>query len=173
MRGVQGRCSFAPTAVPSSPCHREMNRPSPANCVITRNPLLVRPSVDDPHATLVTFPCPSVREHGDRHSLTSGRVPICPETEAQDADKGPSGQSPAQGRPSHTSRPDLGFLFKPTTQVTEKCPACGHPEAFYEEKQVGCPDNTHTRVPRGLGHHSSHISHRCVAQTRDPRFSTP
>ena len=48
------------------------------------------------------------------------------------------------------------------TQVTEKCPTCGHPEAFYEEKQVG---SEHT------AHDKPHPTHRCAAQTKAPRFS--
>lgn len=53
--------------------------------------------------------------------------------------------------------------------MTEKCPACGHHEAFYEEKQVR---RLITAQPPRLAL-MMHPFHRCVVQTRDPRFSTP
>lgn len=140
----QGLFSFVPTAVPFSIYRRVTNRPSLANNATIKNPLLVRLSDHTlyPHF-LVT--CPSQPFRTQRSSLGLIRMHFHPL----------SGKSArprqrfimAKSCPRYVVAPITSTASRSNrTQANEKCPVCGHLEAFYEEKQVRSPKVLRTPV---------------------------
>lgn len=116
---------------PFSPCHRATNRSLLASNAITKNPPLVRlirsyrPSDTD---TLEAYENIEIitRSHPDA-------FPSALRQKRKTQTRIHEGKVLPKVRHHMPIHP--GLVIE-STQVTEKCPACGHPEAFYEEKQV-------------------------------------
>lgn len=77
----------------------------------------------------------SVRKYRNYHALSSGCLSFCIEAETKDANKSSRRRSPAS-RKSRIIIFPFSIQVYNVLQVSEKCPECGHPEAFSKEMQV-------------------------------------